>query len=189
MPLKACPSKAAPPLLPYEARSPFGTASLSARLAGAGYCSGSQRMLEQAPPKVFTTAAVFKLHGFNILLGIPVFLSLLLVSLIRLQFISFVIPLIALTATVYFLPLGLGNPYVARLARLLRVEARPDALLVQLTLFPRIRSGLRAVVEDADDIGFVRFTETELVFEGDSLRLVLPYEQIAEVHPHNVGLR
>jgi hypothetical protein len=148
-------------------------------------------IFNRAPPKVFTTGSVLVLYSFILLRAVPVLVSLAIVSLMRLQLLSFLIPPLALVVTVYFLPLGLGNPYVGRLARPLRTEAAraTGAVLVQLTVFPRIRSGLRAFVEDADDIGFLRVTESHLVFEGDSLRLILPFHQISEVHPQNVGWR
>jgi hypothetical protein len=64
-----------------------------------------------------------------------------------------------------------------------------DGFIVQLTLSPRIRSGLRAIVDDADDIGYLSFTETGLLFQGDSVKLFVPFDQIEQVRPQNIGLR
>jgi hypothetical protein len=94
-------------------------------------------------------------------------------------------------ATVYFLPFGLGNTHITRLVKSLSPTAGSgeDGLVVQLTLAPRIRSGLRAILEDADDIGCLSFAGTGLVFEGDSVRLFVPYDHIQRVQPRNIGLR
>jgi hypothetical protein len=64
-----------------------------------------------------------------------------------------------------------------------------DGFIVQLTLTPRIRSGLRAILEDADDIGYLTFTETKLLFQGDSVKLTVPFNRIQQVQPQNIGMR
>jgi hypothetical protein len=64
-----------------------------------------------------------------------------------------------------------------------------DGFIVQLTLSPRIRSGLRAILDDADDVGYLSFTESELLFQGDSVRLSVPFDRIEQVLPQNIGLR
>ena len=104
---------------------------------------------------------------------------------------SLLIPLLVIVATLYFLPFGLGNAYVARLIRALKPGTGKDqeAFVVQLTLSPRIRSGLLAVIEDADDIGWLSFTASELLFHGDSVKLSIPFDQIKKVQRQNIGLR
>jgi hypothetical protein len=60
---------------------------------------------------------------------------------------------------------------------------------VQLTLSPRIRTGIRSALEDADDVGYLSFSGSGLVFRGDSVKLSLPFDCVEEVRPHNIGLR
>ena len=83
-------------------------------------------------------------------------------------------------ATAFFLPFGLGNTHVARLVRSLNPGASrdEDGFIVQLTVSPRLRSGLRALLEDADDIGYLTFAANELRFQGDSVKLSAPWEDI-----------
>jgi hypothetical protein len=147
--------------------------------------------IEIAPPKLFTMGAVLVVCAFGILLGIPVLISVLAVSLMRPGILSLLIPLLVIAATAYFLPFGLGNAYVARLVRSLTptTDKNQAGFVVQLTLSPRIRSGIRAVVEDADDIGWLSFTASELIFQGDSVKLSIPFDQIKKVQRQNIGLR
>jgi hypothetical protein len=98
---------------------------------------------------------------------------------------------LTIAATAWFVPLGQGNPYIARRIQPLKPAGRVEKtdFLVQLTLGPRIRKGIRATLEDADDFGFLSFSETELVFCGDSVQLTVPYRNIRRVIRQNVGLR
>jgi hypothetical protein len=64
-----------------------------------------------------------------------------------------------------------------------------DTFVVQLTRHPRIRSGLGAVLEDADDIGILTFTDSALEFHGDSVRLRIPYSALRDVALVNPGAR
>src|SRR5262249_33668557 len=73
-------------------------------------------------------------------------------------------------------------------------QAGPDVppegmFIVQLTCTPRLRSGFRALIDDADDIGRLMFGPSGLVFHGDSVTLRVPWKCVAHVEPHNVGLR
>jgi hypothetical protein len=96
-----------------------------------------------------------------------------------------------MVATAFFLPFGFGNPYVVRLLRNLRPAAPGSAepLIVQVTLTPRIRTGLRALLEDADDVGWLTIKAKELAFTGDSVKFSLPFAQIKQVKLRNIGLR
>jgi hypothetical protein len=147
--------------------------------------------IEITRPRIFTAGSVLVVCALGILLGLPLLISVLAVSLMRPGILSLVIPLVVIAGTIYVLPFGLGNAYVARLARKLRpVTAQSqEAFLVQLTLFPRIRSGLLAVIEDADDIGWLTFNASELVFHGDSVKFSIPLGQITRVQRQNIGLR
>ncbi len=124
-------------------------------------------------------------------LVLPVLASVLVMSGGKFALWNLLLPLAVFGGTAYFLPFGLGNAYVTWLVRALNPAAGqdPDGFIVQLTLSPRIRSGLWAELEDADDIGYLRLTETELVFEGDSVKVSVPYSQIERVSSRNIGLR
>jgi hypothetical protein len=130
-------------------------------------------------------------HAYGLVLVLPILVSAVVMSLGRFELWSLLLPLVALAGTAYFLPFGLGNAYLTKLVRARHAAAgkEADGFIVQLTLSPRIRSGFWAVVEDADDIGYLRLTASELVFEGDAVKVTLPYSQIGRVRAQNIGLR
>ena len=143
------------------------------------------------PPARFGVGAQWAVHACGLVLALPVLASVVAMSLGKFAPWSLLLPLAAIAGTAYLLPLGLGNACMARVARALDPAAGkgPDSFIVQLTLSPRIRSGLWAELEDADDIGCLRLTEAALVFEGDSVKVSLPYAQIGRVRSRNIGLR
>ena len=147
--------------------------------------------IEITQPRLFTAGAVVVASAYGILLAVPFCISVLVISTVRLGIHTALIPLLVVMATAYFLPFGLGNTYITRLVRSLNRSAgqSEDGFIVQLTLSPRIRSGLRAVLEDADDIGYLSFSGTELLFQGDSVKLTVPFDCIKQVRPQNIGLR
>jgi hypothetical protein len=147
--------------------------------------------IEIAQPRLFTAGAVAVVNAYGILLVVPLFIAILVVSLIKFGFLTILIPFVAVAATAYFLPFGLGNTYVSKLVRSLNPAAGKgeDGFIVQLTLSPRVRSGFRAILDDADDIGYLSFTESELLFQGDSVKLSIPFAHIEQVRPQNIGLR
>ena len=142
-------------------------------------------------PSLFTSSAVVVVNAYGMLLVLLIFLSIILVSVIKLGILTVLIPLLALAATAYCLPFGLGNTYITRLVRSRYPSAGQggDGFIVQLTLSPRLRSGLRALLEDADDVGYLTFTASELCFQGDSVRLTVPWKDIQLVRPQNIGWR
>jgi len=144
--------------------------------------------VEITSPKAFTSGAILIIAGCGVLLVAPMLASLLAVTAIKLGMLTVLIPLLTIAVTAYFLPFGLGNPVVRRLVRS-KVDVGEDGFIVQMTLAPRIRSGVRALIEDADDLGCLSFTDSELVFQGDSVRLRIPWRQVSEVRPQNIGWR
>lgn len=127
---------------------------------------------------------------FGLLLAAPVMVSVLYVSLLTFGVWTVLIPCLVVAMTVIFLPLGFGNPYVAKVVRSLHPASEDgEGFIVQLRLSPRIRAGLRAIMEDADDVGCLSATEDAIVFAGDSVRLCVPRSSIEEVRVQNVGLR
>lgn len=145
--------------------------------------------VEITSPKAFTPGAILIIAGCGVLLVAPVFVSLLAVTLIKMGILTVLIPLLTIAVTAYFLPFGLGNPVVRRLVRASKLDPGEDGFIVQMTLSPRIRSGLRALIEDADDLGYLSFTDSALIFKGDSVRLRIPWRQISNVRPQNIGWR
>ena len=147
--------------------------------------------IEIAQPKLFTAGAVVLVNAYGLLLAAPFLVSILVVSVIKYGILTALIPLLVVAATAFFLPFGLGNTHITRLVQSLHPAAgkSDDGFIVQLTCSPRIRSGLRAILEDADDIGYLSFTRTELLFQGDSVQLSIPFDQIQQVRPQNIGLR
>lgn len=147
--------------------------------------------VEVTSPQAFTPGAIFVISACGVLLATPVMASLLAVTVIKLGILTVLIPAATIAVTAYFLPFGLGNPIVKKLVRSVNPNANEeqDSFIVQMTLCPRIRSGLRAFIEDADDLGYLRFTDSELLFQGDSVRLRIPWKQITDVRPQNIGWR
>ncbi|HVV00688.1 MAG TPA: hypothetical protein VHH88_04955 [Verrucomicrobiae bacterium] len=147
--------------------------------------------LRIGPPKKFGFSAIAVLHLYNLALFLPVIISLMVVSLFRLGIPTLLVPLLTIAATAYILPFGIGNAYIRRLTR--RVAGNggcaPDGFIVQISLRPRLRTGLRALVEDADDVGMLVFGSEAIEFTGDSVQLRLPYSEMAETRAHNIGLR
>lgn len=147
--------------------------------------------IEIAQPKKFTTGAILMTGAYGLFLAAPIFVSILIISVLRFGILTVLIPILAIVVTAFFLPFGLGNAYVVRLVRSINPAAgtKPDCFVVQLTLWPRIRSGVRAVIDDADDVGLLSFTDSTLVFQGDSINLSIPFDQMKQLRPQNVGLR
>ena len=147
--------------------------------------------LEIQHPRLFTGRAVLIVCAFGLLLVIPVLLSMLVVSSLHFGIWTALVPLIAISAATFLLPFGFGNTYVAKLARLVKPADWKEAecFTVQITLTPRVRSGLRAVLEDADDVGSLNVGASELLFEGDSVRFSIPYGQLENVRLQTIGLR
>lgn len=151
----------------------------------------SSAKIEISQPRLFTAGALAVVSAYGILLAAPFCISVLVISTTRFGIHTALIPLFVVMATAYFLPFGLGNTYIARLVQSLNPSAGQSeaGFIVQLTLSPRIRSGLWQVLEDADDIGCLSFTATELLFQGDSVKLTIPFSCIEAVQPKNIGLR
>jgi hypothetical protein len=90
---------------------------------------------------------------------------------------------------IWLLPLASGNPHVERLVHSFASQPTSDGLVVQLTFSPRIRTDLRALLEDADDIGCLTADEKGFNFQGDSVQLSVPFDQVKEVQRKHRGLR
>lgn len=154
----------------------------------------SDAHIETRAPRLFKTAAVLVIWSYGILLIVPVAAAFLAITMMRLNWWTTLVPLFTLAATAWFVPLGQGNSYIARRLRGLggassSLLAGGAAYVVQLSLNPRLRKGLRASLEDADDFGYLSFGEDSVTFAGDSISLNVPYANIKHVSQQNVGLR
>jgi hypothetical protein len=149
----------------------------------------SSIQIQVKPPTSFTGAAVLIVCVYGLLLVIPVLVAMMVVSVLQFGFWTFFIPFLAICAATYLLPFGFGNAHVTRLVRRLPGQERTDGFIVQLTFTPRLRSGLRALIEDADDVGHLTASEAGLVFHGDSVHLVLPREHIRDLRIQSIGPR
>ncbi len=147
--------------------------------------------LHTRPATIFTSRTILTMCFWGVLLMLPVLVSFLVVSVLRFGVLTFVIPLLTIAAATFFLPLGFGNSYIAGRFRPLRPpEPDPEnVFFVQLTRHPRTRSGWLALLEDADDIGFLSLTDSAVVFDGDSVRLTAPYAEIKDLQLQNAGWR
>src|SRR5690349_21398938 len=146
--------------------------------------------IELAKPARFTLSAVLAIYACSFLPVIPWVALLLLLTLKPLGIFAYIVPVLLAIATVLFSPF-FGNLCVKYLAKKASPEsiAEGETFIVQLTCWPRLCSGFRAVIDDADDIGWLTLTPSALVFQGDSVKLYVPYERISELEPHNVGVR
>jgi hypothetical protein len=147
--------------------------------------------IEVRPPTLFTPKAIVVTILYGFILLIPVLFSIVFVSVLQFGAITFLVPMITISVATFFLPLGFGNPYVVRLFRQVRPisEDPQDCHLVQLKRVPRSRSGLLGILEDADDLGFLNLCDSALIFEGDSVRLTVPYNHIQDLRLQNAGWR
>jgi len=151
----------------------------------------SAARIEVTTPKLFTLAGVFLIYAYGFMLFIPFLLAVLVISSLKFGFLTWLTLIALAVVTIFFLPFAQGNARVVKLVRTLNASAgkEEDCFIVQLTLSPRLRSGVHALLEDADDIGCLSLSGTNLVFRGDSINLSFPFEQIEEIQQHSVGLR
>jgi hypothetical protein len=128
--------------------------------------------------------------GFGLLLVVPLVVSALVVSVYSFGSHSLILPIVAVLITTWFLPFGFGNPYVSRLVRSQRRSpGAQERFIVQLKLTPRLATGLRAIIDDADDFGSLTFNPRAMLYEGDSVTLEIPYDSICAVKPQSIGWR
>jgi hypothetical protein len=64
-----------------------------------------------------------------------------------------------------------------------------DGFVAQVSFLPRRYRGWEGFLEDADDIGIVRFENNRLIFLGDSTRIVLAQTDIATIKFEKKGRR
>jgi hypothetical protein len=146
--------------------------------------------IEISAPRQFGLLSILAKYAFSFLLLLPFLAALLLISFQNLGRASLVILFVTLAGTVCISPV-LGNLYVFWTVRGLRPAESQDSKpsIVQISFFPRIRKGLRALLEDADDVGYLSLSDSEIKFVGDSVRLTIPIARIKTIEGENVGIR
>ncbi len=168
-----------------------GGDALTGAVEQVGTRAGDGVRIDVVAPTWFSARTKVAIHACGLAVVLPVLAAALVMSLGRFAPWKALLPLGAVAVTAFIMPVGQGNPWVGRMVRGLNPKAGrdPGEFIVQLTLTPRLQTGLWAEIEDADDIGWLRLTETELVFEGDSVKIGLPYGQIERVESRNMGWR
>ncbi len=90
----------------------------------------------------------------------------------------------------YFFPLLLlVNYYIKFIAGRIVSPVPVGAYVCQISMTPKICSGIRAFLEDADDIGYLSVSTGSVEFRGDSVDFSLTKAEIINVRSYNVGWR
>jgi hypothetical protein len=146
---------------------------------------------ERRAPRFFTGRALSVLYGIAALASVPILGAFMVISLKGFTRGPVVFLVAAVLLVTYFLPVAFGNGYIARLAR--GVTPPPGAggrwFLVQVKLVPRLYTGLRAILDDADDIGWVRSSPEGIEYVGDALSFTVPRAQIVSIRRRAFGAR
>lgn len=148
--------------------------------------------LEVQPPKRFGFGALVIMSCYGFVLALPLVLAIVLISSVKTGLVlSILIPVLTLASMVFCLPFGLGNLYATKVVRSLFPDVLSDenSYIVQLTFVPRLRTGVRALFDDADDIGCLNVTQGGFTFRGDSVELALPWHRLRRIQLENIGLR
>ena len=153
----------------------------------------TEPQIETSTPRQFAARAIFVLNCHGLLALIPVVVLVPFAVLVSLKTGSFpaFLSIVLLTAflPVFFFPLILGNSYVTKLVESISPSKNSKGFVVQMTLSPRKYSGVRALVEDADDIGRLSVTNDQVLYDGDAVKLRLPVSSIKSVESRNIGWR
>jgi hypothetical protein len=153
--------------------------------------ASSAAQFQVSEPRLYTSRAILVVWAYGLIGIIPVIALFLEVSLLGYKLSALLISLTVIALILWVLPLVSGNPYVARLVKKLdsQIPDSPDRFIVQLTLSPRLRTDLRALAEDADDVGYLLADNSRVSFHGDSIKLSIPFAEITRVQRKYRGLR
>lgn len=102
------------------------------------------------------------------------------------------LPLCIIGGVLLFLwPSVLGNAYVRRIVKRCPIQESPGNMpfVCSVTLSPRLHLGFRGFMEDADDVGHLLLTADAVIFNGDQVRIVLPYTSIDGISYATSGWR
>jgi hypothetical protein len=90
----------------------------------------------------------------------------------------------------YFYPLLLGiNYFIKFIAGRIVSPAPEGACVCQISMTPKLCSGFRAFLEDADDVGYLTVSGDSVDFKGDSIEFSIPKSEISNVRSCNIGWR
>ena len=94
-------------------------------------------------------------------------------------------------AILYFAPKLLQcNYYIKRILKQRGiVPSEKSSYVFQISTLPRQLSGLRGVLEDADDIGILTLGKTNFTFNGANIQTTIPYTSIASAEKESGGSR
>ena len=151
-------------------------------------------------PDHFRIRDVLLIHAIGLVPGLLLGLTgsagtiLLIISLyIRepLSLLPAVTGLLSAGAIVFFMPAVSGNLYVRHIVKK-SVGADHDpasSIIGQAGFSPRIYDGFRGFMEDADDIGYIRVSESSFEFTGSHISFTLPFDCVKEVRLSSIGWR
>lgn len=131
-------------------------------------------------------------------IGVPAFLFLVLERYYRMNesfcFAVFLFLLFSIWGIIfYYLPLLVRGYNFTNLILRRRWTKNPDQWIVQFTTYPRVNTGCRGFLDDADDIGTLQIEDSGLRFQGDHTSLFLPYRRMKSLSyyseiPRTMGL-
>ena len=152
-------------------------------------------------PRLFRLTQILVVNAIGIVVGLPCGVALgvgigalvggIIIASVALMAVG-AVALVAFGASLFFLPLLWANPYICHLIRKGVVPAAEDAsstFPVQLALHPRLHTGVRGWIEDADDIGYLTVSPAGIGFKGDHVTLRLPCQSIVDVRTRSIGFR
>lgn len=151
--------------------------------------------IQITPPQFFTKRAILISNTIPVIAFIPIIKVILAGPILVKLFhpaIAFAGCLAILgfgvATLIYFSPVFMGNLYVLHLVRRLKFF-NENGFIVQVATAPRLRGGLWGFLEDADDIGLLRFGAETLEFYGDSMKVSIPFAKIRNMRKKNIGYR
>jgi hypothetical protein len=91
----------------------------------------------------------------------------------------------------YLIPIINGNNWVCRIVKQISgIEIlNGNATICQISFTPRLHRGIRGFLEDADDVGYIQFSDNSVVFRGDQIQMDLPYSSVKTFSCANAGWR
>lgn len=120
---------------------------------------------------------VFLAFGGNSIVGLLVLLFLL-------------VWILGGTFAYFYLYPFLESLYLRRiLGHLVGKNDRKVTQVWEVSFRPRIRGGLRGLLDDCDDIGVLHLEDDALRFDGDSVDLSIPYSEMVNIDLRSPGAR
>lgn len=140
----------------------------------------------------FGPAAIALVYAYGLFLAVPVLAGVAAMTLAPASLPGLLMPLAGLALSALILPLGQGNLHVRRIVKRLAspaVTSECRHFIVQITFAPRLRTGLRGLLETADDVGILRVEKTGFSFQGDSVECQCPAGSFELATADSIGWR